>query len=292
VTERQVIPLLFLAAILALLAPGIQNRFRKALQRTPWLLFAGPAVLTGIFLAILWKESLLSGPLAGCIAAFTFLPSLLAYGQRQSAPGWFDLGIVVLLWFPLEFGAGAQWVPASLQGYLHTVAYGVSILLALWIFLLYRAIPGMKYRLPASYKDFAYPVAALLIVAPILISIGLYNGFLAPLHGSSLPAWKLATRFLIILAATALPEEILFRSLIQNLLMQKLGSRTSTLVLASLIFGLAHLNNGRGPGLNWRYAVLASVAGFAYGKVFQLGSSVFASMFLHAGVNTIRHAFF
>lgn len=45
----------------------------------------------------------------------------------------------------------------------------------------------------------------------------------------------------IIFAGTALPEEILFRALIQNLLMRRLGTGTRTLLLASVIFGGAEL---------------------------------------------------
>ncbi len=99
-------------------------------------------------------------------------------------------------------------------------------------------------------------------MAPILIVLGRAIGFLDPFH---LPArWSapgFAAQFLVILAATALPEEILFRGLIQNCLMQKLGANTRTLLLAALIFGCAHLNNGPQTLPNWRYMIVATVAG-------------------------------
>jgi membrane protease YdiL (CAAX protease family) len=98
--------------------------------------------------------------------------------------------------------------------------------------------------------------------------------------------------FLLILVATALPEEILFRALIQNSLMRKLGFTNRTLLLAALIFGCSHLNNGPGPLPNWRYAIMATIAGFAYGKVFEKSSSVFSSAILHALINTSKHIFF
>jgi membrane protease YdiL (CAAX protease family) len=101
-----------------------------------------------------------------------------------------------------------------------------------------------------------------------------------------------AKTFALISVATALPEEILFRSLIQNWLMQKFGATTAMLVVASVIFGCAHLNNGPGPLPNWRYVILATIAGFAYGKVFERASSVTASMILHALVDATKHVFF
>ena len=65
-----------------------------------------------------------------------------------------------------------------------------------------------------------------------------------------------------------------------------------SVLLAALIFGCAHLNNGPGPLPNWRYAIMATIAGVAYGKVFQKSSSVFSSAFLHALINTSKHVFF
>ena len=95
-----------------------------------------------------------------------------------------------------------------------------------------------------------------------------------------------------IFAGTALPEEILFRALIQNLLMQRFGATTRTLVAASVIFGLAHLDNGPQPLPNWRYAILATIAGLAYGKVFQKAGSLVSSALLHMLVDWTKHFFF
>jgi membrane protease YdiL (CAAX protease family) len=38
--------------------------------------------------------------------------------------------------------------------------------------------------------------------------------------------------------------------------------------------------------------ILATIAGFAYGKVFQRASSALASMTLHAMVDAAKHLFF
>ncbi len=96
----------------------------------------------------------------------------------------------------------------------------------------------------------------------------------------------------VIFAGTALPEEILFRSLIQNLLMLRLGATPRTLLAASIIFGAAHLDNGPQPLPNWRYMILATIAGVAYGRVFQKSSSVVSSALLHTMVDWTKHFFF
>jgi len=59
----------------------------------------------------------------------------------------------------------------------------------------------------------------------------------------------------------AVPEELFFRAWVQNLLERRVGRRTA-LVITAVLFGLSHFNK-RSAHFNWRYVVLASVAGFS-----------------------------
>jgi membrane protease YdiL (CAAX protease family) len=257
-------------------------------------LFAIPAVLSAAFLAIAAHVGAFSFPLAALILGYTFLPMAVAYlARRTPPPTWLDFVIIALLWFPLEFSAGHQFIPKQAQSTLHLAAYGVSILLGLSIFLWYRRLGGMKINLPRSGRDFINLLLGFAACAPILIALGRAIGFLPPFHLPPQPSpSRIGTQFLIILAATALPEEILFRSLIQNCIMQKFGANTTNLLLSAFIFGCAHLDNGPGPLPNWRYMILATIAGVAYGKVLEKISSIFASAGLHALADTIKHACF
>jgi membrane protease YdiL (CAAX protease family) len=74
--------------------------------------------------------------------------------------------------------------------------------------------------------------------------------------------------------------------------MQRLGATNRTLLLAAFIFGCAHLDNGPQPLPNWRYMILATIAGFAYGKVFQKASTVLSSAGLHCLIDWTKHFFF
>ncbi len=281
------IPAAFLLGILALLMPRVQRFLQAALKQRPALLFAIPAMLSALFLADAAQLGAFSVPLACLILAYTFLPAICAYLT------WPDFVIIALLWFPLEFSAGRQWVPKQAQAPLHLAAYGVSILLGLSIFLLFRRLAGMKYNLPRSGRDLANLLIGFAACAPVLIALGRAIGFLPPFHppaNGSLT--RIGSQYLIILAATALPEEILFRGLIQNSIAQKFGTSAGTLLLAAFIFGCAHLDNGPGPLPNWRYMILATVAGVAYGKVYEKSSSIFASAGLHALVDLIKHLCF
>jgi membrane protease YdiL (CAAX protease family) len=284
------IPVILLALILALLTPEVQSRGQSVLEHRPWLLFAAPVALSAVFLAQAAQLGAFSLPLTGLIAAYTLLPSICAYLARNSPPVRnMDFAIIALLWFPIEFSAGRQWIPKPAQSTLHLTAYAVSILLGLSIFLLFRRLPGMKYNLPRSGRDGVNLLIGFVACAPVLIVFGRSIGFLPPFHFAAQSPAKIGWQYLIILAATALPEEILFRALIQNSIAQRFGKSVVTLVIAALIFGCAHLNNGPGLLPNWRYMILATIAGVAYGKVFEKSSSIFASAGLHALVDLIKH---
>ena len=159
---------------------------------------------------------------------------------------------------------GRRRVAGAGSGAGHTaaIAYGIAILLALVLFLVIRGLDGMRYNLPAPGGRRAKCTAsAFLIAAAVLIPVGLWVGFLGGPHRPGMTAGTAFTRITMILFGTALPEEILFRSLIQNWLVQRLGRTHPAIGLAAFIFGCSHLNNAPGPLPNWRYAIVATGAG-------------------------------
>jgi membrane protease YdiL (CAAX protease family) len=87
----------------------------------------------------------------------------------------------------------------------------------------------------------------------------------------------------------ALPEEVLFRGIIQNLLTKRTQRGALGLAIAAPIFGLAHLNNAT-PGYtapNWAYVLVATLAGLAYGWVWMRTKKVTVSALTHMLVNLI-----
>ena len=91
--------------------------------------------------------------------------------------------------------------------------------------------------------------------------------------------------FLGIFLFTAIPEEFLFRGLIQNCLERIAGRRIVGLIVASVVFGASHLNNGL-PIPNYRYFLMATVAGIFYGVAWQRTGNLTASGLTHALVDT------
>src|ERR1035441_7096101 len=204
-----------LLAILSFLFPGVGKRVSH-----PVLLFALPAALTLLFCALALAAHAFSVPLALLVLVYTLAPVLAAFfqgpGGKPARSRWLDFAIVLMLWLPLEFSAGQHLIPKPAQGFLHSVAYGIAILLGLAIFLGYRRLPRMKFNLPSA-RDVAYGAAAFLVSAPILVARRRLLDFIPPFHLPAHPsAGGIGLTFGAIFVGTALPEEILFRSLIQN----------------------------------------------------------------------------
>jgi membrane protease YdiL (CAAX protease family) len=105
-------------------------------------------------------------------------------------------------------------------------------------------------------------------------------------HWKSLPVDAVG-----IFLLTAWPEEFLFRGLLQNCLSRTLSSETGGWFAASVIFGLAHINNN-GVFPNWRYALLGTIAGIFYGRTWRKTKSIFPAAIVHALVDTIWHLLF
>jgi membrane protease YdiL (CAAX protease family) len=291
----------FLLLILALFSPPFQQRLRVAFEHNRSLIFCVPTGLSLIFCACAWHYSALSTPIVLLIAGYTFIPTLIIYSQEArldqrpthvaTLP---DLVVILLLWLPLELSVGAAYIPKGVQGTLHTIAYGVAITLALFLFLIFRDLPGMKYRLPQAPADLLRALLGLVIAAIVLIPLGLRLSFLAPAHAPHSSLYSSLFRIAVIFCGTALPEEILFRSLIQNWITQRLPPAQAAcgIVLGALVFGSAHLNNGPFAFPNWRYMILATLAGLLFGTVFARSTSVVASVLLHSAVDATKYLWF
>lgn len=99
-----------------------------------------------------------------------------------------------------------------------------------------------------------------------------------------------AATFLGMLWLVALREEFFFRGLVQRWLGRWLKNDWAGLAAASILFGLLHLPFREFP--NWRFAILAAVAGAFYGRAYLTTRSVRAAMVTHALVNTVWRVFF
>ncbi|MCX6625096.1 MAG: CPBP family intramembrane metalloprotease [Acidobacteria bacterium] len=124
---------------------------------------------------------------------------------------------------------------------------------------------------------------------PVAVALGLQLHF-ASFHPVPGLAWKAVPLFLGMLWGVAYGEEFIFRGLLQRWLSGWLRNTTAGLVAASILFGSVHLFFRQFP--NWKFAILAAVAGLFYGWAFQRTGGVRAPMVAHALVNVVWRLLF
>lgn len=141
------------------------------------------------------------------------------------------------------------------------------------------AIVGYSY-IP-RWRDLGIGLREWLFFAPFGIGLGLALHFIhffsrVPSPAVAAGAW-LVTFFLV-----AVPEELFFRGLLLNLLIPRLGRR-GALLTSAILFGLSHFN--KGARFNWRYVLLASIAGIFYGRAWLDRRRIFSSAITHTAVD-------
>jgi membrane protease YdiL (CAAX protease family) len=96
--------------------------------------------------------------------------------------------------------------------------------------------------------------------------------------------------FLGMLWVLALSEEFFFRGLLQQWLERWTGNGTVALIVASVIFGCAHLGFHR-KFPNWQWAIVAGILGMFCGLAWRSSRSVQSSMVAHALLVTVWRVF-
>ena len=220
---------------------------------------AGPAILLGAVLAYAQVTGLSIPPLALAYAAYLFVPvSLLLLcrdSNGRSAPLW-GIAAANLFWLPIELDLLPSLLVPPPDGF--DVSQVVGIVAGFYLFLVAWPLAGIGCTFALEGRDFRFAGAAWAAYAVVALPIGFLTDFLTWRPDVDI-AGLMATP-VIIYMTTALPEEFLFRGVIQNLLTRCWGPRVG-LWVAAIVFGLAHL-----PDL--RYVILATLAGLGYGWVY------------------------
>ena len=146
-------------------------------------------------------------------------------------------------------------------------------------------LDGIGYTFRITVRNVLLALGGVSVLALTLIPLGTGTGFIrfSLLNPSFADGVKL---ILGIYFLVALPEELLFRGIMQNLMDRTflfLHGPAVSLVLASVVFGFAHYNNFSPP--DWRYVGLASLAGMVYGWVYRKSGKTTVSAMVHTGVN-------
>lgn len=193
---------------------------------------------------------------------------------------WLDFAVLLVLGLVVEFRCFEPAWPAHLGGFNRLILLDAG----LYGFAVIRRLRQVGFDLRPRATDVKIGLGELAFYAPIAILLGRALGFLH-FH----PNWPGVSKVLVsgasIFFLIAILEETYFRGWWQNLLERRLGPNRA-LIATALLFGLSHFNKGA-TAFNWRYVLLASLAGIFYGRAWRSEHRLFASAVTHACVDTL-----
>jgi membrane protease YdiL (CAAX protease family) len=203
-----------------------------------------------------------------------------AAADAEQRGNWRDAIILLLLGLAVDL----RWFDSAWPNGLRALNELLLVDIGLYGFLAIRGLSETGFDFHLRWSDWKSGFRELVFFTPMVLILGLALGFIHP-HANLPPVGAAALRWVGIFCFTAVPEELFFRAWVQNLLERRVGRR-SALLIASVLFGLSHFNK-RSAHFNWRYVLLATIAGIFYGRAWREGRRVPASAITHASVDWI-----
>lgn len=276
------------------IAPGFAAIRRAAVLRWPAPVFA--AGLAGSALAPLLVYTLPTG-------AFDWRGAAILLALAVTASFWFvalppgrvtDFAFIGFMAAPVVFRlfqdlypTPAAAAPLSILGQLMWIRLGV------WVILCIRRVEETGFGFWPSREEWLCGLRHFLLFLPVGVPLALALGVVR-FQPVTWPWWQVlaygAATFFGMLWVVALSEEFFFRGLLQPWLSRLLANRWAGLALASVLFGLVHLPFRGFP--NWRFSLVAAVAGIFYGLARDRSRGIRAPMAAHALVNTVMRLLF
>jgi membrane protease YdiL (CAAX protease family) len=241
-------------------------------------LFVAPYVMVSVSQHMFgWDWFALYAVLPVAIAWLLMRAAAADPGRRGDWRDWFILLVVGL-------AVDLRWFDSAWPSGLRALNELFLVDAGLYGFLAIRQLNGTGFDFHLQWSDWRTGLRELFFFAPIVLVLGLALGFIHP-HRNLPGIGRALLRWIGIFFFTAVPEELFFRAWVQNLLERRVGQRAA-LVIASILFGLSHFNK-RSAHFNWRYVLLAAIAGIFYGRAWRERRRVPASTITHASVDWI-----
>jgi len=267
----------FLLELPLYLAPFFESVRTAASKLDRWK-FAGILVLTAVLPYLTYSIP------TGCFNGFDFyrltgLAICLAFWYLVLPLAmWSDLlflvapaTIMILKLLKQVYASPLPKVPLDILGKLMLIHVAALAILVL------RGLTGVKPGLIPTRRELWIGVRSFLLFLPV--GFAMVWMLHAKMRVAPFPLWYGVGIFLGSYLVVSFSEEFAIRGVLQQHLSRIFGEAPG-LVLASLLFGLAHLNFGTFP--NWNMVNLAGASGLFCGWAYQETGSIRASMITHA----------
>ena len=216
--------------------------------------------------------------------AIAWLLGQAAIADPEQRGNWRDAIILLVLGLAIDLRWFERAWPNGLAGWGKLLVVDA----ALYGFVAVRRLRGSGFDFHLRWSDWKTGLRELAFLTPVVLGLGMAMGFLHP-HDSALRWFWMIPKWIYVFVFVALPEELYFRAWVQNLLERRVGRRAA-LGITAVLFGLSHFNkhfSKSSAHFNWRYVLLASVAGIFYGRAWRQRRRAPASAITHASVDAI-----
>lgn len=269
----------------ALIVTSFIRDVRLVLLRRPSLVWTFPVIFVFAYIFYALGTHSFSWGAGLRLTLFVSIPTMLTlFARRTRGISWLDGLAVAAIWMPFDMGWLASiWSWPEGEG-AYVINTAIAVVLAAVLFLGLRRYQRVNLRFFLDRKELLVVGTSLAGFMALAIPFGFATDFIGwnvkDLDLKSLIGTPLGILFFI-----AIPEEFLFRGLVQNMLQVKLRSEMKGLIFTSFFFGLTHLNND--PLMDWRYVTLATVAGLFYGHTYNKCRSLLGPALVHMMVDTL-----
>jgi membrane protease YdiL (CAAX protease family) len=284
-------PLIVIAFALALVpylaAAFLPSRFIGWVRSLPiFIRLLGPSILCVPYLLATVDRGNFS---ARWLALYAVLPVAMAVlmafsGSLPKNGYWLELLLLAFLGLAVDL----RWFERAWPARLSVLNKVLLLDAGIYAFIAIRQLDGVGFDLRLRLRDIAIGLREFFFFFPFALGLGLELSFLH-LHRLSFAGGavllKFAGAWVFTFFFIAVPEELFFRGWVQNLLERRL-SRTTALFATAILFGLSHFNK-RTAFFNWRYVLLAAIAGIFYGRAWRSNRRVGASAVTHATVDSV-----
>jgi uncharacterized protein len=288
---------LVLGAFVALTNEDVICGLRRWAGKSPWRALGLPLLMLVPYLIYAGGSATFSVVPALKFAAYTVAPAALLLPDRgrqragANARDWLAMAALAVP-IPVHWLADVWVWPYGAPHDLYFFLPLTSVCAGVYAFAAVRNLEDVGYKLLWRGGDLLTGASYWLGFSVLAIPLGYAVRFIR-FHPHRVTPADLGATFVGIYLTIAIPEEVFFRGILQNLLEKSIRRRPPglyALLAASAIFGASHFHHPPVP--NWRYCILATLAGIFYGLAYRRRRRTSASALTHALVDTLWHFWF